>query len=31
MSYLYCSSLDGCVGGPGFYRYLVSFDEMEVY
>lgn len=30
MSYLYCSSPDGRVGGLGFSRYLDSFDEMEV-
>lgn len=28
MSYLYWSSLDGCVGGPGFSRYLASFDDI---
>lgn len=28
MSYLYCSSLDGCVGGSGFSRYLASFDDI---
>lgn len=27
MSYLYCSSLDGRVGGLGFFLYL---DEIEV-
>lgn len=31
MLYLYCSSHVGCVGGSGFSRYLVSFDDMEVY
>lgn len=24
----YCSSSDGRVGGPGFSRYLVSFDDI---
>jgi hypothetical protein len=28
MSYLYCSSLGGCVGGSGFSRYLASFDDI---
>lgn len=28
MSYLYCTSVEGCVGGPGFTRYLVSFDDI---
>lgn len=33
MSYLYCSSSVGRVGGPGFSRYFVPdfpFDQMEV-
>lgn len=28
MSYLYCSSPDGRVGGLGFSRYLDSFDDI---
>lgn len=28
MSSLFCSSPDGCVGGLGFSRYLVSFDDI---
>lgn len=28
MSYLYCSSSEGRVGGSGFSRYLVSFDDI---
>lgn len=28
MSSLFWSSLDGCVGGPGFFRYLASFDDI---
>lgn len=28
MSSLFWSSSDGCVGGPGFFRYLVSFDDI---
>lgn len=28
MSYLYCSSSEGRVGGPGFSRYLLSFDDI---
>lgn len=30
MSSLFWSSPDGCAGGPGFFRYLASFDDMEV-
>lgn len=30
MSYLYCPSPVGRVGGLGFSRYLNFFDEMEV-
>lgn len=28
MSSLFWSSPDGCVGGPGFFRYLASFDDI---
>lgn len=28
MSFLFCSSSDGRVGGLGFYRYLASFDDI---
>lgn len=28
MSFLFCSSFDGCVGGSGFSRYLQSFDDI---
>lgn len=28
MSFLFCSSPDGCVGGLGFSRYLASFDDI---
>lgn len=28
MSCLHWSSPDGCVGGPGFSRYLESFDDI---
>lgn len=28
MSFLFWSSFDGCVGGPGFFRYLASFDDI---
>lgn len=28
MSFLFWSSLDGCVGGLGLSRYLVSFDDI---
>lgn len=28
MSYLFCSSSDGRVGGPCFTRYLESFDDI---
>lgn len=28
MSYLHCSSSDGCAGGFGFSRYLDSFDDI---
>lgn len=28
MSFLFCSSLNGCVGGLGFSRYLASFDDI---
>ena len=29
MSSLFWSSSDGCVGGPGFFRYLASFDDIS--
>lgn len=28
MSSLFWSSPDGCAGGPGFFRYLASFDDI---
>ena len=28
VSCLFWSSLNGCVGGPGFSRYLESFDDI---